>query len=444
VDQTTDVEKLIGELEIAVDRLRSLYEQYFVGIEKIQPAVPRKDVDRKIHLLRKEQIRNTALRFRFQMVLQKYNTYQTHWQRVCREIENGTYKRHLIRAQRRYGSTRPPARASKPPPSVHPEPGAPVPDHLTKALAELDRDFEAPSFDVDVDLDDRASRPPPASAPAPGARSSILPPPLVRSPPAAPPPMAVRSAAPGAAVWKKVAPPVPPGPAPPAPGARAPGTSGSTSAVGAVPPGASGPMAPVSVPRIVPPGASGPMAPVSVPRVLPPGASGPMGPVSVPRVLPPGASGPMAPVSVPRPLPPGASGPMGPVSVPRVLPPGASGPMAPVSPPSPSAASRPPLPPRPAAPAPAPAAPPAPAASPAAVSRPAASAELPDFRLREIYADLVDAKRKQNESTAGLTYQAVAKSLRESGDRLRQKHGKSVDFEVAVKDGKTILRPVLK
>lgn len=120
--------------------------------------------------------------------------------------------------------------------------------------------------------------------------------------------------------------------------------------------------------------------------------------------------------------------------------------MAPVSPPSPSAASRPPLPPRPGAPAPAapPAAPP-PAANPATVSRPAAtSSELPDFRLREIYADLVDAKRKRNESTAGLTYQAVAKNLRESGDRLRQKHGKPVDFEVAVKDGKTILRPVLK
>jgi len=38
----------------------------------------------------------------------------------------------------------------------------------------------------------------------------------------------------------------------------------------------------------------------------------------------------------------------------------------------------------------------------------------------------------------------VAKSLRESGERLREKHGKAVDFEVAVKDGKTVLRPVLK
>ena len=65
--EQTEIEKLVGELEIAVDRLRSLYEQYFMGIEKLEPAVPRKDVDRRIHVLRKEQIRNTALRFRFQM-----------------------------------------------------------------------------------------------------------------------------------------------------------------------------------------------------------------------------------------------------------------------------------------------------------------------------------------------------------------------------------------
>jgi hypothetical protein len=38
----------------------------------------------------------------------------------------------------------------------------------------------------------------------------------------------------------------------------------------------------------------------------------------------------------------------------------------------------------------------------------------------------------------------VAKSIRDSSAKLREKHGKSVDFEVAVRDGKTILKPVLK
>src|SRR5215472_535701 len=101
-----------------------------MGIEKLEPTVPRKDVDRRIHVLRKEQIRNTALRFRFHMLLQRYNTYQTHWQRICRDIENGTYKRHVIRAQRRFGQSatdRPPTRA--------------VPRSAAEELAELDREF---------------------------------------------------------------------------------------------------------------------------------------------------------------------------------------------------------------------------------------------------------------------------------------------------------------
>jgi hypothetical protein len=64
--------------------------------------------------------------------------------------------------------------------------------------------------------------------------------------------------------------------------------------------------------------------------------------------------------------------------------------------------------------------------------------------MKQLYAQLVEAKRRQNESTAAVTYTSVAKTLQESGEKLREKHGRSVDFEVAIKDGKAILRPVLK
>src|ERR1700737_3226125 len=104
-----------------------------MGIEKLEPTVPRKDVDRRIYALRKEQIRNTAQRFRFQMLLPRYHTYQTHWQRICRDIENGTYKRHLIRAQQRFGGKRP---------SGRPPPTSPLPARtFADELAELDREF---------------------------------------------------------------------------------------------------------------------------------------------------------------------------------------------------------------------------------------------------------------------------------------------------------------
>jgi hypothetical protein len=94
-------EKMIVEIERDLERLHALYNQYFMGIEKTEPAIPRKNLDRKIYVMRREQILNTALRFRLQMQIQKYNTQSTYWNRVCRQIENGTYQRHVMLAKRR-------------------------------------------------------------------------------------------------------------------------------------------------------------------------------------------------------------------------------------------------------------------------------------------------------------------------------------------------------
>ncbi len=94
---------MVRELETRLERLRQLYDQYFLGYEKLEPQVPRKDVERRVELLRREQIRNTALRFRFTVVTQKLNTYQALWHRTCRAIEDGTFKRHLAKAAKRFG-----------------------------------------------------------------------------------------------------------------------------------------------------------------------------------------------------------------------------------------------------------------------------------------------------------------------------------------------------
>lgn len=90
----------LNELEVRVERLRALYEQYFLGIERLEPTVPRKDVDRRIWQLKRQKIRNTAKRFKLQTIVQRYNTFQQYWQRICREIERGTYRRHVLRAER--------------------------------------------------------------------------------------------------------------------------------------------------------------------------------------------------------------------------------------------------------------------------------------------------------------------------------------------------------
>jgi len=356
VAEATEIERLVGELELAVDRVRSLYEQYFMGIEKLEPTVPRKDVDRRIHILRKEQIRNTAQRFRFQMIIQRYNTYQTHWQRICREIENGTYKRHVIRAQRRFGVGRP---ASVRPPAI------PVlTPELAAELAELDREF-APAAaldDADVELVEETSKPKP-SVPRPGPPRPAPPRPGPPRPSTLrPPPPAGTPAAPAAPLWRK-----------------APAGSPASSRPPSSPSGA-------SPPRPPPPTTATSRAAV---RGDPAAGPGRPGAAAMPASAGPGRPGAAAM--------PASAGPGRPGGV-----------------------------------APAPASPPRP------------PEELPEDRVRAIYSQYVDAKRRQHESTAAITYEAVAKSLRDSSARLREKHGRAVDFEVAVKDGKAILKPVLK
>jgi len=96
----------LSDAEVQLSRIKHLYEQWFQGIERIEPQIARKQLERTMHLLRKEKPRNTALRFRFQTLIQRYTTLQTYWRRVGRQIEEGTYRRDLLRARRRRDAAR--------------------------------------------------------------------------------------------------------------------------------------------------------------------------------------------------------------------------------------------------------------------------------------------------------------------------------------------------
>ena len=102
--QPPDIGEILDDLHNRIERVRVLYEQYFMGIEKIEPQVARKDIARTMLVLQQQYIRNTGLRFRFNTMLQKWNIYTTHWNRILREIENGTYVRHLQKAARKAAS----------------------------------------------------------------------------------------------------------------------------------------------------------------------------------------------------------------------------------------------------------------------------------------------------------------------------------------------------
>jgi hypothetical protein len=345
-----EIAAAVDELESKLERLRVLYDQFFVGIEKIPPNVLQKDVDRRIWVLRREKIRNTGIRFKFQTIIQRYNTFSSYWVRILREIENGTYKRDVLRAKRRFGADpnkpREAARLSSMPPP--PEPAE-----------ELDVEL---SLDDDADLDQLARE----------AEAAIVARPPMITPLRTAPPL------PGKA------PPPPPKPATPQP-AKAP------------------------EPSVV---AQRPIARPSLPRPS-------LNPEAVPKIL-------AKKVESDDDLDDMLDQALGTAPAPKPAPAAKPQPMVRPSNPNPFA--------RPAPAAAAPKPQPAPAAKPAGAEE-----------YRKVYAQYVEAKRKNGESTAGITYETLAKSLEQTKEKLKGKSGgKAIDFEVAVKDGKTILKPVVR
>jgi hypothetical protein len=408
--EQVELDTALEELELRLERLRALYEQYFMGLEKIEPAIARKDVDRRIYVLRREKIRNTAKRFKLQTIIQRYNTFQQYWQRICREIENGTYKRHLLKAQKngalltiaarkrlgRQGRLSKPPEAAAPsqPPSVPPSaqpPIRPVPiTPVPAAPAPPARPPGSPPLPARPALPSRPGvAPPTAQAPAPSAAAAAAPAPIAANPPAPKPapakfesldldmdfmgdwdPGAKRAGAkPAAPTPAKVAPP-PPAAAPPKP---------------AAPPAAAAPK----------PTPGPPPAPIA----------------SRPASIPP------APVAVP-PRPASSRPPTAPAA-PRIAP---ARPLGAAPPPKPLA--------RPAA------APPKPAPA-------AASSNADDARMRDLHARLQQAKLQTKE--ANVSFEGLAKSIRATEAKLREQHkNRKIDFDVVIKDGKAVVKPIIR
>ena len=95
------VEEQLRELSVQIDRLRVLYEQHFLGMEKLPPTIPRREVERRVTFLGTASISNTAQRFRYLNLVRRWKLHNERWDKVLREIENGTYKPHLVAKERR-------------------------------------------------------------------------------------------------------------------------------------------------------------------------------------------------------------------------------------------------------------------------------------------------------------------------------------------------------
>lgn len=391
-----EIDIAIAELENRLERLRSLYEQYFMGMERTVPAVAHKDVERRIQLLRRERFQNTARRFKFQTLSQRYNTLQQHWVRVCREIEEGRYKRHRLKAERTVGVL---DRVRQ--------------DQAEEAEARLrasdateiaERDLaELVETGSEQDLDHAFER-----ALAATENPAADPQTLQRLRPNRESDTAV---------------------------SRSPNTAAQRNSSGLL--GKLGKRQSDQIPieEKAQPGSISRNLAHSRPPAAPSSLTSSPGLHSRP-VEAPAAPGPRAPA--PPPLQrssPAGSAPTG--SAPGAAAPAKPAPGAAISAkPAPGGAA-------PAKPAPQQPSARAPGAKPAHGPGSAGSGSLSDDRLKDLHQKYLDA-RKQTNATA-VSYEKLAQSIRDTEQKLRAKHkGRNVDFDVLVKDGKAIIKPKLR
>jgi hypothetical protein len=445
---TEDIDELLDGLDKTLDRLKTLYEQYFLGIQKQAPAYIHSDVERKLRDLMQMQIRNTGLRYRLNSIQAKFAAYNSYWRRTLRQIENGTYIRNLSKIGRqaaRSGADIPeeilaamPKRmreqvlkdrevalaAARRNNQVEDEPLSLADEPaLVKESTDLrrqvrgahvvtkDDDFDIDAFFKEVEgnsTDDKTEDTPAVAPPAP---APVRPP--VFAAPQRPSSPAVQPSQPG--ILRP-----PPGPVPPIP---RPPTSPGLPAV--PPPRIPTPPSQAARPNPVAPGSAAARGDVPVESMPGPFPRQPTGPV--PRPVPTAsASGP-----IPRPTGPTTSGPIPVMTETGPVPRQPTGPV-----------PRPPGAPRPAPPVSAQSQPTRPTPAPAAQEpgmRPPPG--MTDADVNALYAKYVKAKQAVGEQAGPGAYGKLLKTINQQAPKIMEQYkAKGVDFSVVVKDNQVIIR----
>jgi hypothetical protein len=94
------IQEDIAFLEANISELVVRYEQYFLGIEKREPVKLCEDIERFIRRYNTSTIVNTMMKFRFNTLAGKFNSYKQYWMRITRLMEEGKYSRDRFKMER--------------------------------------------------------------------------------------------------------------------------------------------------------------------------------------------------------------------------------------------------------------------------------------------------------------------------------------------------------
>lgn len=87
----------IAAFEQKLEELIRTYEQYFQGIEPREPLKLLDDVEQTARRYSGTSITNTMVKFKFNSLVARLNSYKQHWSRILRQIEEGRHPRDRMR-----------------------------------------------------------------------------------------------------------------------------------------------------------------------------------------------------------------------------------------------------------------------------------------------------------------------------------------------------------
>jgi hypothetical protein len=134
---------LEAELQIIETDFKALeiaYEQYFMGIERFEPAKERQIIALRLRRIINAYTPQTDLRFRLQNVNSRFQSYSSYWDRILRLIEEGRYLRQIshMKWAEQYQSK------SQAGPVKAPEPADPL-DRVYRDLVEAHESCQLPA-----------------------------------------------------------------------------------------------------------------------------------------------------------------------------------------------------------------------------------------------------------------------------------------------------------
>lgn len=100
-DERSGVRGDLDRFESLLADLKTQYEQYFSAILPLPPEKLHNDAKRMLRALMKAPFRNSALNYRLRALEGRYNTFNTYWQRILKQKEEGTYSKDVFKAEMR-------------------------------------------------------------------------------------------------------------------------------------------------------------------------------------------------------------------------------------------------------------------------------------------------------------------------------------------------------